>query len=69
MDYTALIHEINTRHQNDYYKLILTHASVILDEIGRTSKHKVAEDLSQHPTKFSLTYKYLLAYDSINKDS
>ncbi len=65
MTYNDLIHAINTKHQDRYFELLLVHSDIILKEIGRTNKQKVATDLNQHPTQFSLAYKYILAYDNL----
>ncbi len=65
MTYKALIIDIQAEHQNNYFELILTHSRLILEEIGRTSKRKVAEDLNQTATQFSIAYKYIQAHHNL----
>jgi len=67
MTYNDLIKLIRTEHQKDYYELVLTHSGLIMEEIGKTNKQKIAIDLNMKPTQFSIAYKYILAHHSLQQ--
>ena len=68
MTYTALISLIQAEYQTDYYKLVLTHSTLIMEEIGKTNKAKIAHDLNMKPTQFSIAYKYILAHHTLEQE-
>jgi len=67
MTYEDLIKLIQLEHQTDYYELVLTHSTLIMEEIGKTTKKKIAKDLQIDPTQFSIAYKYILAHHNLQK--
>jgi len=46
---------------NPTYETLLDNATIIIQEIGRTTKNNVALELNINPTVFSTVYKMLLA--------
>ncbi len=50
----------------DYYSLLLDHSTSIINEVGKTSRAKVADDIAMSSPKFSNIYPLLLAYDERN---
>jgi len=53
----------------DYYELILSHSTLIIFEVAKTSKAKVAELLHMKPSAFSGVYGCIVAHDNIIKGS
>ncbi len=53
--------------QPDYYETILKHSSLILEEIGRTSKLEVASAIGMTPQVFTTAHKFIVAHHNINR--
>ncbi len=65
--YDQLIIELHkTLPSTKYYSLLLDYSASIISEVGKTSRAKVAEDISMSPPKFSNMYPLLLAYNERN---
>lgn len=58
MTFDELIKRIN---DDNRYSLLLTHADLIILEVGKTSQDSVAKKLGLHPTAFSPMYKLIKA--------
>ena len=65
MTFNKLTDLIDQEHQDNYYELLLAHSSLILTELGRTSKAQVATALNIHPTVFSTALKYIIAHHNL----
>ena len=54
--------------RDDYYELLLSHSTTIINEVGRTSQAKVAKLLHISPPKFSGVFGCIVAYDNLKVD-
>jgi len=59
--------DLTHQPQTDYYGLLLSNSTLIIKEVGKTSKTKVADLLNIKPSAFSGVYGCIVAHDTITK--
>ncbi len=60
--------DLTQQPREDYYELLLTHSTLIINEVGKTSQAKVAKLLHISPPKFSGVFGCIVAYDNLKVD-
>ena len=61
------LRNIAQQNRSDRHELILIHSNLIIKEVGKTSKAKVAEHLGMQASVFSNVYVYILAYSNLTQ--
>ncbi len=57
--------KLTEQHQDNYYQLLLIHSTLIIREVGLSSKRSVSKALHINPSQFSGVYGCIVAYDNI----
>ena len=55
-------------HRPDYYTLLLSNHSLIIAEVGKTSKNAVSKALHINPSQFSGIYQCIIAHGTIQDE-
>ena len=57
--------KLTEQHQDEYYELLLTYSTLIIREVGLSSKRSVSTALHINPSQFSGVFGCIVAYDNL----